>query len=125
MLHYYNSDIKKLLPQNMKDALERYFGNGEYGVSEVLLDWKTNDVTLVTIDKVEYTGGGRHGDETKWTHYANIQLYDGDVWELNEQFKGKSEDEMWIYGYYKSFGYAVRNLATKGIKNRKPIEIYK
>jgi len=51
-------------------------------------------------------------------------LYDGDVWELNEQFKGKNEDEMWIYGYYKSFGSAVRNLATKGTKDRKPIKIW-
>lgn len=123
MLHYYNSDIKKLLPQNMKDALERYFGNGEYGVSEVLLDWKTNDVTLVTIDKVEIIHYQRA--ET-WTHYANIDYGRKDgYWELNSQFKGVNHDEMWIYGHFKKFGDAVRNLATKGIDNRKPMDVYK
>ena len=36
----------------------------------------------------------------------------------------ENEDEMWIYCYYKSFGSAVRNLATKGTKDRKPIKIW-
>ena len=43
---------------------------------------------------------------------------------MNEQFKGENEREMWIYGYFKTFGAAVRNLATKGTKGRKPIKIY-
>ena len=119
---YWSASEAERMPVVMDAVLQKYFPEKTWGAIPLIN--KDGVVELVTIDKVEYTGGGRHGDETKWTHYANIQLYDGDVWELNEQFKGKNEDEMWIYGYYKSFANAVRNLATKGTKDRKPIKIW-
>lgn len=121
MVYWSVSDAKRM-PVVMDAVLQKYFPEKTWGAIPLINE--RGEVELVTIDIVQYTGGGRHGDETEWTHYANIQLYDGDVWELNEQFKGKSEDEMWIYGYYKSFCYAVRNLATKGTKDRKPIKIF-
>ena len=119
---YWSASEAERMPIVMDAVLQKYFPEKTWGAIPLINS--RGEVELVTIDKVEYTGGGRHGDETEWTHYANIQLYDGDVWELNEQFKGKNEDEMWIYGYYKSFSSAVRNLATKGTKDRKPIKIF-
>lgn len=119
---YWNVSEAERMPVVMDAVLQKYFPEKTWGAIPLIN--KDGVVELITIDKVVYTGGGRHGDETMWTHYANIQLYDGDVWELNEQFKGKDEDEMWIYGYYKYFANAVRNLATKGTKDRKPIKIW-
>lgn len=119
---YWNASEAERMPVVMDAVLQKYFPEKTWGAIPLIN--KDGVVELVTIDRVEYTGGGKHGDETEWTHYANIQLYDGDVWELNEQFKGRYENEMWIYGYYNSFGSAVRNLATKGTKDRKPIKIW-
>ena len=118
---YYNYDMQKELPQNMRDSLQKYFPEKTWGATCLIIN---GEVDLITIEKVVYTGGGRHGDEMIWTHFANIQRTDNNTWELNEQFKGENEQEMWIYGYFKTFGAAVRNLATKGTKDRKPIKIY-
>ena len=118
---YWSVSEAKRMPVVMDAVLQKYFPEKTWGAIPLINE--RGEVELVTIDRVKYTGGG-HVDETECTHYANIQLYDGDVWELNEQFKGKNEDEMWIYGYYKSFCSAVRNLAIKGTKNRKPIKIW-
>ena len=113
---YWSVSEAERMPVFMDAVLQKYFPEKTWGAIPLINEH--GEVELVTIDRVEYT------NETEWTHYANIQLYDDDVWELNEQFKGKNEDEMWIYGYYKSFGSAVRNLATKGTKDRKPIKIW-
>ena len=120
-MRYYNYDMQRVLPQKMQDTLQKYFPEKTWGATSLVTN---GEVELVTIEKVVYTGGGRHGDEMIWTHYANLQRTDDDMWELNEQFKGENEQEMWIYGYFKTFGAAVRNLATKGTKDRKPIKIY-
>ena len=93
---YWSVSDAELMPVVMDAVLQKYFPEKTWGAIPLINE--RGEVELVTIDRVEYTGCGRHGDETEWTHYANIQLYDDDVWELNEQFKGKNEDEMWIYG---------------------------
>ncbi len=118
-MRYYNYDMQKMLPKAMNDILQKYFPTSNFGVS-LVLDNLAGEIDLVTID----TCVGDVKGETEWTHYANIQRCDKG-WELNEQFKGENEKEMWIYGYFKTFGACVRNLATKGTKDRKPIEIYK
>ena len=117
-MRYYNYD-KGELPQNMRDSLQKYFPTNDFGVS-LVLDNIEGEIDLIAIDKCEGSVTGK----TKWTHYANIQRTDNNTWELNEQFKGKNEQEMWIYGYFKTFNAAVRDLATKGTKDRKPINIY-
>lgn len=122
-MRYYNYDMQRELPQNMRDSLQKYFPTNDFGVS-LVLDNLAGDVDLVSIDKVVRNGEGKHHDNETWTHYANLQRTDDGTWELNEQFKGENEQEMWIYGYFKTFGAAVRNLATKGTKDRKPIKIY-
>ena len=78
------------MPVVMDAVLQKYFPEKTWGAIPLINE--RGDVELVTIDRVKYTGGGRHGDETEWTHYANIQLYDGDVWELNEQFKEATKE---------------------------------
>ena len=119
---YWNASEAKRMPVVMDAVLQKYFPEKTWGAIPLINE--RGEVELVTIDKVEYTGGGRHGEEMTWTHYANLQRTDEGTWELNEQFKGENEQEMWIYGNFKTFGAAVRNLATKGTKDRKPIKIY-
>lgn len=117
-MRYYSYDMKRSLPQSMQASLQKHFHTNDFGVSCVL-DNLAGEIDLVTIDRCT-----DEGSKTTWTHYANLQRADDGRWELNEQFKGESEQEMWIYGYFKTFGAAVRNLATKGTKDRKPIKIY-
>ena len=118
-MRYFSQQTENALPQEMREVLEKYFPTNDYGVGLVANNAK-EDIDLISIDrcKDECDGG------TTWTHYANLQRTDKNGWEINEQFKGDREDEMWIYGIYSSFGRAVRNLATQGTANRKPIQIY-
>lgn len=120
---YFNSEQQKLIPQSFDSALQQYFPTRDFGVALVLQD-DNGDIELVSIDKVTWTGGGRHGDEQIWTHYANIQKTDDGRWEINEQFKGENEDMMFVYAYYKKFAGAVHNLALQGTENRIPIKVY-
>ena len=119
MIYSYYKD-KEQMPKHMEDVLQRYFPENTWGASVLMCN---GVVDVVTIYRVKITGKTKYGGtEMEWTHYANIQ-YLGRDWEINEQFMGEKENEMWVYGTYKSFGGAVRGLATKGNseKNRKPI----
>ena len=118
-MRYYDYDMIRTLPEKMQSVLEKYFPTREFGVSLVLANL-AGDIDLVSIDRCNDIDSRT----TNWSHYANLQRTDNGLWEVNEQFKGNNEQEMWIYGYYKSFGAAVRNLATRGTNNRKPIKIY-
>lgn len=111
MEYYTYKQAQQAQKSGMDATLQKYFPTNEWGCDFAIADG------FVTICRV---------DGNTWTHYANIQKTEKG-WELNEQFMGEHEDEMFIYGYYKTFGNAVRNLATKGVsdKKRKPIEIYK
>lgn len=104
--------LQKYFPSNREWGANVFFDeNGDIGFIEIC---KLTDVTL--------------NSET-WSHYATIGVYkssNGDkerFWELYSQFNGKKEDELWILGYYKNFGDAVRRV-FKGIENLKPIKIY-
>lgn len=99
------------------------------------------------IDNIEICKLSAEGTSTVWTHYANIANMNtakSNVWEVNEQFINidkafvdkygveyaphleTKQKAMYIYGYFKTLGGAVRNLAKYGTsKNgRKPKEIY-
>lgn len=117
---YYTYEQAKAVPMQMDIVLQKYFPTNEWGCN-VLVNLE-GVCELFEICKVEHDAIKR--DRQIWTHYANIQWCDKDGWELNEQFKGEHENEMWIYGYFKTFGAAIRNLANKGTINRKPIKIY-
>lgn len=124
-MKYYNYEqVAKMSEKaNFKyDAvLSAYFDDEKikYGLN-VLFDEK-GDVELIEVCKLfNITQNG----ET-WTHYANIQRKDDDgTWEVNEQFKGQNEDEMWVYAYYKRFADACKCVATGKFKKMKPIKIY-
>lgn len=118
-MRYFNYNMRKKLPKAMQDTLQKYFPTNDFGVS-LMLENVQDEIDLISIDTCEGSVTGK----TKWTHYANLQRMDNGDWELNAQFKGVQENEMWIYGYFKTFGAIVRNLACKGTKDRKPISIY-
>jgi len=121
-MKYRSYEMADKLPAKMKATLVKAFPTGNFGVS-VLFD-KDNSVYLVTIHTVVRNGEGINGNGETWTHLANIQLWDDMTWEVNTQFNGKNEDEMWIYGYYKRFGDAVNFVAANKMKNQKPIKIW-
>ena len=121
-MKYYTYEQYKEIPSKMDETLQKYLPTNNWGCVVLMnLEGVCEHIEVCTVAR---TGGGRHGDEELWTHYANLALCGDGKWEVNEQFKGEKENEMWVYGTYKSFGAAVRNLATIGTKNRKPVEIF-
>ena len=115
-MRYFNSDMMRDIPQSMRATLEKYLSDN-FGVGLIATS-PDDEVELVSIDTCV-----DEGRSTMWIHYANLQRCEKG-WELNSQFHGENHDQMWIYGYFKNFGSAVRNLATKGVEGRKPVEIY-
>lgn len=119
---YWSASEAERMPVVMDAVLQKYFPEKTWGAIPLINE--RGEVELVTIDRVEYTGGGKHHDESEWTHYANIQLYDGDVWEVNTQFNGTNENEMWVFKYYTRFADACKFVLSGKFTNMKPIKVY-
>ena len=124
-MKYYNYEQytqmkKKAWNWKLYAVLDAYFDeeSDDYGI-KVLFDEKGNAELFEVCKLSNVTQNG-----ATWTHYANIQLADDGTWEVNEQFKGKNEDEMWVYAYYKRFADACKCIATGKFKKMKPIKIY-
>lgn len=117
---YYNYEMRDNVPVAIDALLHKYFPEKTWGVC-ASVDMK-HGYQNYEINKVRYTGGGRHGDETEWTHYANILLDETGKWEVNTQFNGEKEDEMWIYGYYRNFANACKRVLA-GMEEIKPFKI--
>lgn len=119
-MRYYNYDIQKMLPTQMQEALQKHFPTNDFGVS-IVLDNLAGEIDVISVDKCDGSVTGK----TTWTHYANLQKCSDGSWEVNSQFKGESEREMWIYKYFKRFADAVRYIASGGIEKDEPIGVYR
>lgn len=135
-MKYFNYDMQKELPNEMQTILEKHFKN-DFGVACVIINL-AGEVEQIVIDKVF-----KEGKKDVWEHYANIMLTDKG-WEVSESFIeiddafcntwgdeyrkwiGTKQTAMAIYGYYKTFGAAVRNLKLKGNSENKRtvIDVY-
>lgn len=113
----YEQMKKKAFNWKIYGILEKYFGDG-FGAS-VLFDENGNveNIEICKLSDVTVNGA-------TWTHYANIALWDDGTWEINSQFNGEREDEMWVFGYYKRFANACKCVANGKFENMKPIKIY-
>lgn len=128
-MRYFNYETRNELPKGMQASLEKHFNNN-FGVVCVITSLD-GDVEHVVIDKVF-----KEGTHDVWEHYANIILTDKG-WEVSESFikiddafcntwgdeyrqwVGTKQTAMAIYGYYKTFGAAVRSLKVKGNSENK------
>lgn len=120
-MRYYNYDMaKRMVGTAFDSALQHYFpNNDEWGVCVYFTREKDVDfMEICKLSNVSVNGA-------TWTHYANIQRADSGRWEVNTQFNGEKEDEMWIFAYYKHFRVACHCIASNGFKTRKPKYIYK
>ena len=121
--------------------LQKYFPNNHWGAVVGFVSGGCNDgcVDFVSIYKLSETTT----NSEVWTAYATI-VAGFNKWELSEgyfdiddafcnkwgeEYKkwiGTGQLAMYIYGYYSSFGAAIRNLAIKGVsdKGRKPVAVY-
>lgn len=116
---------KSRLSEKYDKKMQELFPTNQWGCCVKEMDEKTGEPLLVEILKVD-------GDVTRatstWTHYADIDCIDKEkhCYELHERFCGKDENEMWIYGYFKTFMGAARNLAVIGNSSngRKPKVVY-
>lgn len=135
-MKYFNYEMKNELPKEMQASLEKHFNN-YFGVGCVVTSL-SGEVEHVAIDRVF-----QEGTHDVWEHYANIMLTDKG-WEVSESFIeiddafcntwgeeyrqwiGTKQTAVAIYGYYKTFGAAVRNLKVKGNSENKRtvIDVY-
>ena len=120
-MRYYNYEMaKRMVGTAFDSALQHYFpNNDEWGACVYFT--RDKDVDFMEICKLSNVSV----NGSTWTHYANIQRADDGRWEVNTQFNGEKEDEMWIYAYYKHFRVACHCIASKSFKTRKPKYIYK
>lgn len=137
-MKYFNYDLEKELPQQMCNTLQRYFDD-TFGVSTVLPNL-AGDVEIVVIDRVVKVSKSVED----WTHYANIIKQPNGTWQVSESFikiddrfcdkwgeeyrrwVGTEQTAVYIYGYYKTFTLAVKNLKLKGNSENKRtvIDVY-
>lgn len=118
--YHYEQRAKMLANESNKkldDVLNRYFADITKWGACVLFEH--GNVETIEINKLsDVTQKG----ET-WTHYASIGKCSDGTFEVYSQFNGEKENELWVLGYYKNFGDAVRRIAL-GIEKLKPIKIY-
>lgn len=129
-MRYYNYELldkmnAKAFNRKLDGVLQKYFPENDKWGASVLFDPSDEYADLIEICKLyDVTQNG-----ATWEHYASIGLYrsmdanNKQYWEVFSQFKGKNEDELWVYAYYKNFGDAVRRV-FKGIERLKPIKVY-
>ena len=120
-MRYYNYEHQELMQKNqMDEVLQKYFPSKDFGVCVMFDLSNDNDIAVIQINRCWDNDDG----STAWEHYANIDNTGRGLWEVNTQFNGKNNDELWIFGYYHRFGDAVRRVA-RGFAKAKPIEVYK
>ena len=118
-MRYYNVESFECLDKRYKDVLQKYFpDNNKCGIC-VLFDEDKQPETIEVCQLICATQ-----NSATWRHYANIAKYDDGTWEVNTQFNGKGENEMWVFGYWKRFANAVRVVALGNFKKMKPLKIY-
>lgn len=127
-MRYYSyrqsAQMRKGLNSKLDGILQKHFPDNYKWGANVLFDENKNLDTVEICKLTDVTANG----ET-WTHYATVGLYKShdannkEYWEVYSQFNGEKEDELWILGYYKDFGHAVRRVKL-GIEKLKPIKIY-
>lgn len=128
MQYYCHEQLEKMKAKGfnwkLDGILQKYFPENDKWGADVCFD-KDKNLDFVEINKISEV---TQNSET-WTHYATIGLYKSNddnnkqYWEVYSQFNGKSDDELWVFGYYKNFGDACRRVRL-GIEKLKPIKIY-
>lgn len=115
---YLNSLTRELLEcSNEGRVLQMMFPNNEKWGVYAHEDWYGD------LEHVEIMATNPQS-APKRTHVANIQKTEKG-WEVNTQFNGDGEDEMWIFKTFSRFSNAARYVQEERFKIDKPIEIYK
>lgn len=110
---YYSSKQRKDTPVIVDAILQRYFKGNEYGANIFVDNGRVENIEICKVSS-----------DNMWTHHANICLYDDDIWEVNTQFNGEKENEMWVYKYFTRLGDACRFVLNGKFKGMKPINVY-
>jgi len=119
-MRYFNYDMAKRMqgtPEN--EALQKYFPDSDKWGACVYF---TRDKTVDFVEINTLTNSSING--ATWTHFCNIQNTGEGTWEVNTQFNGKDENELWVFKYYSRFADACRCIANGKFKTMKPIKIF-
>lgn len=119
-MRYFNHKMQLAMGHTRKnDALQKYFPeNDKWGASILFLvgGQRIDLVEICSLSEVT-------PNKAKWTHYAQIVAMANGEWEVSRRFMGDNEDEMWIYGTYKTFSGAVKFVSSK-LHNALPKDKY-
>lgn len=120
-MRVHNYEIEKKMKMSREWFVLNYFlEDDKWGIGAIFVEGELDCISVYKVYAV--------GSSLNWEHYANIQRTYRDgllFWELNTQFNGEGENEMWIYGYYKRFSDIVRAIAKESFKGKKPMVKYK
>lgn len=117
VMRYYNYEQKSKAPSWLIRTLENQFGFDYTNWGCNILFDNNGEVDVVEICKLS----NANINKATWTHYANIQKTENG-WEVNTQFNGENEDEMWVYKYYTRFVGACAYVRRGKLEN--PIKKY-
>ena len=120
-MRYFNYEMAKRMSGTKEDeALQRYFPDSDkFGACVYFTREKTLDFVEINTLKDASVNGAT------WTHFANILNTGDGTWEVNTQFNGEKEDEMWTYGYRKTFRGACYLAKSIYLGKGKVIDVYK
>ena len=111
---------KRMSGTKENEALQKHFhDNDKWGACVYF----TRDKALDFLEICTLTNADING--ATWTHLCNIQYMGDGRWEVNTQFNGENEDEMWIYGYRKTFRGACYLAKSVALGKGKVVEVYK
>lgn len=119
MRYINHTQEKRMLTRHEHKVLQTYFPENDwFGADVDFLGLLIYRVTIYDLSNVTI-------NSTTWTHCANIQWLEKEMkWEVNTQFNGEKEDEMWVYRTFTRFADACRYVARKQYLKDKPIAIY-
>lgn len=120
-MRYFNHNMQEKLRgqfSSFDNVLQKTFPeNDKWGASVMFIGQKIDLIEICSLSEVTL-------NKAKWTHYAQIIPADNAEWEVSRRFMGDNEDEMWIYGTYKTFLNAVKFISSGRINNAMPIAKY-
>lgn len=131
MTYYSYEDIDKM-PEKYMAILDKYIptqsGKGfRWAGANIIVS--TDISGERTPEVIEICKMTKEGKTEHWEHYCHIQRLDDTktktvTWEVNSQFNGENEDEMWVFATFQKFGNACRFIMAHDIKALKPVKIY-
>ena len=124
-MKYYSYEQQDKMRKEIDAVLQKYFSEDDWGADVIIEnDGRVYNIAILKVKTEPVVRYGARTTSYTWTHHANICPTDDGKWEVNTQFNGEKENEMWVYKKYARFADACKCVATSAFKNMKVIAKY-